>query len=115
MNITEEQKKIIESHGHMVIEFKMWVRKTASAIKDTWRLLYEYFLHWVVDDFSPRMSCLIREATEALKKTAELVKKYIKSANWYTKTPRTYHPKEKHVKPISMCCCQIWHRARSNC
>lgn len=46
LNISEEQKKIIESQGYMVVEFKLWYRKLGEmlfeyAVKviDTWRAI----------------------------------------------------------------------------
>ena len=32
LNISEEQKKIIESQGYMVVEFKLWCRKLGKMI-----------------------------------------------------------------------------------
>ena len=46
LNISEEQKKIIESQGYMVVEFKLWCRKLGKMILeyiekaiDTWRAI----------------------------------------------------------------------------
>lgn len=46
INVTEQQKKIIESQGYMVIEFKAWVkkmlewfRKWSEAVLDTWNMI----------------------------------------------------------------------------
>lgn len=46
LNISEEQKKIIESQGYMVVEFKLWCRKLgkmileyAEKVIDTWRAI----------------------------------------------------------------------------
>ena len=39
ISITEEQKKVIESQGFMVVEFKLWCKKLTYAvhrIRDTW-------------------------------------------------------------------------------
>ena len=45
-NVTEEQKKLIESQGYMVVEFKLWFRKLgemlveyARRVIDTWRAI----------------------------------------------------------------------------
>lgn len=32
LNVSEEQKKIIESQGYMVVEFKLWCRKLGKMI-----------------------------------------------------------------------------------
>ena len=34
LNVTEEQKKLIESQGYMVVEFKLWFRKLGSMLID---------------------------------------------------------------------------------
>ena len=34
LNVTEEQKKVIESQGYMVVEFKLWYRKLGEMIID---------------------------------------------------------------------------------
>lgn len=46
LNVSEEQKKVIESQGYMVVEFKLWYRKLGEmlleyAVKviDTWRAI----------------------------------------------------------------------------
>lgn len=46
LNVSEEQKKIIESQGYMVVEFKLWYRKLGKMILeytekviDTWRAI----------------------------------------------------------------------------
>ena len=40
LNVTEEQKKVIEEHGHMVIEFKLWYRKLG-------KMLIDYVRRWI--------------------------------------------------------------------
>ena len=34
LNVTEEQKKVIESQGYMVIEFKLWYRKLGDYLTE---------------------------------------------------------------------------------
>lgn len=34
INITEEQKKILEVNGYMVIEFKLWCKKLTEQLSD---------------------------------------------------------------------------------
>lgn len=39
ISITDKQKKIIESRGFMVVEFKLWCKKLTDAVhglRDTW-------------------------------------------------------------------------------
>lgn len=40
MNVTEEQKKLIESQGYMVVEFKLWFRKLGE-------MLIDYVRRWI--------------------------------------------------------------------
>lgn len=46
LNVAEEQKKLIESQGYMVVEFKLWFRKLGEMLIDyvrrridTWRAI----------------------------------------------------------------------------
>lgn len=41
LNVTEEQKKVIESQGYMVIEFKLWCRKIGNMLIDYARRVIE--------------------------------------------------------------------------
>ena len=40
MNVTEEQKKLLESQGYMVVEFKLWIRKFGE-------MLIDYAIRWI--------------------------------------------------------------------
>lgn len=47
LNVSEEQKKIIESQGYMVVEFKLWCRKLgkmileyAEKVIDNWKAIF---------------------------------------------------------------------------
>ena len=40
LNVTEEQKKLIESQGYMVVEFKLWYRKLGE-------MLIDYVRRWI--------------------------------------------------------------------
>ena len=46
LNVTEQQKKLLESQGYMVVEFKLWFRKLgeilidyARRVIDTWKAI----------------------------------------------------------------------------
>lgn len=50
LNVTEEQKKLLESQGYMVVEFKLWYRKFgkilieyARRIIDKWKAIILFF------------------------------------------------------------------------
>ena len=40
LNVTEEQKKLLESQGYMVVEFKLWYRKLGE-------MLIDYVRRWI--------------------------------------------------------------------
>ena len=40
LNVTEEQKKLLESQGYMVVEFKLWFRKFGE-------MLIDYVRRWI--------------------------------------------------------------------
>lgn len=57
-NVSEEQKKFIESQGHMVVEFKLWCRKLSKAILeyatkviDTWRAIILFLQEQTIKAF----------------------------------------------------------------
>lgn len=57
-NITEEQKRLIESQGYMVVEFKAWYKKLADFawelgvhIIDTWKAIISFLQEKVFKAF----------------------------------------------------------------
>ena len=40
LNVTQEQKKLLESQGYMVVEFKLWFRKLGE-------MLIDYVRRWI--------------------------------------------------------------------
>lgn len=69
INVSEDQKKIIESQGYMVVEFKLWYRKLGEmlleyAVKviDTWRAIILFLQEQAIKvfrslkDFAERIS-----------------------------------------------------------
>ena len=55
LNVTEEQKKLIESQGYMVVEFKAWFRKLgnmlidyARRVIDTWKAIMLFLQEQIV-------------------------------------------------------------------
>lgn len=58
LNVSEEQKKIIESQGYMVVEFKLWYRKLgemlfeyAAKVIDTWRSIILFLQECAIKAF----------------------------------------------------------------
>ena len=68
MNVTEEQKKLLESQGYMVVEFKSWYSKLGSMLIDyvrraidTWKAIILFLQEKIAKavetliDFSERL------------------------------------------------------------
>ena len=58
LNVTEEQKKVIESQGYMVVEFKVWYKKLLDIacewgirIIDTWKAIISFLQEMVFKAF----------------------------------------------------------------
>ena len=79
LNVTEEQKKLIESQGYMVVEFKLWFRKLGEMLIDyvrrwidTWKAIVLFLqekISNVVDtfiDFSERLLMEFKPYVEQL-------------------------------------------------
>lgn len=79
LNVTEEQKKVIESQGYMVVEFKLWYRKLGEMLIDyvrrwidTWKAIILFLqekIAKVVDtlvDFSERLFAEFKPYVEQL-------------------------------------------------
>lgn len=58
LNVSEKQKKVIESQGYMVVEFKLWYRKLgemlleyAEKVIDTWRAIILFLQECAIKAF----------------------------------------------------------------
>lgn len=58
LNVSEDQKKVIESQGYMVVEFKLWCRKLrkmlleyAEIVIDTWRAIILFLQEQAIKAF----------------------------------------------------------------
>lgn len=58
LNVSEEQKNVIESQGYMVVEFKLWCRKLGEmlleyAVKviDTWKAIVLFIQEQAIKAF----------------------------------------------------------------
>ena len=58
LNVSEEQKKIIESQGYMVVEFKLWCRKLgkmileyAEKVIDNWKAIFLFIQEQAIKAF----------------------------------------------------------------
>ena len=79
LNVTEEQKKLIESQGYMVVEFKLWFRKLgnmlidyARRVIDTWKAIILFLQEKIAKaveiliDFSERLLAEFKPYVEQL-------------------------------------------------
>ena len=79
LNVTEEQKKVIESQGYMVVEFKLWFRKIGNMLIDyarrvigTWKAIISFLQEMAfktfdnLKDFAERFSFEFNEFSERL-------------------------------------------------
>lgn len=82
LNVTEEQKKVIESQGYMVVEFKLWYQKLgkmlveyAKKIIDTWRAIISFLQEQAIKVFKPLKDFaerILNESKPCLKKSEHL-------------------------------------------
>ena len=79
LNVTEERKKLLESQGYMVVEFKLWYRKLVEMLIDyvrrwidTWKAIILFLQEKIakaVDtlvDFSEWLSTELKQYVEQL-------------------------------------------------
>ena len=79
LNVTEEQKNVIESQGYMVVEFKLWYRKLGEILIDyvrrwinTWKAIILFLQEKIAKaveiliDFSERLLAEFKPYAEQL-------------------------------------------------
>ena len=71
LNVTKEQKKLIESQGYMVVEFKLWYRKLGEMIIDyvrrridTWKAIMLFLQEKVLKAYDTLIDLSERLLTE---------------------------------------------------
>lgn len=117
LNVTEEQKKVIESQGYMVVEFKLWFRKIgnmlidyARRVIDTWKAIISFLQEMAfkafdnLKDLSERFALELKPYSERLEDIdfSERQKfPYVRSLG------RKYQP--------NFCHRVIYHRCRDRC
>lgn len=80
LNVTEEQKKLLESQGYMVVEFKLWFRKLGETLInyvrrwiDTWKAIVLFLQEKMFkafdtfEDLAERISMELKPYVERLK------------------------------------------------
>ena len=88
LNVTEEQKRCIEAHGYMVIEFKKWYRDITGKIVDVWNAIMLY-LQYVVDR--------VDKSTNAIKKIVYIANGFVSQKNFRVEQNK-YHFVRKLIK-----------------
>lgn len=89
LNVSEEQKKIIESQGYMVVEFKLWCRtlgkmilEYAEKVIDTWRAIVLFTQEQAIKAFKH-----IKDFVEQLSNELEL---YVKQLEYSDREKEKY-------------------------
>lgn len=117
LNVTEEQKKLIESQGYMVVEFKLWYKKLLDfawkwgvRIIDTWKAIISFLQEMAFKAFEPfkdlveRFSLEFKQLSERLEDIDYSEKQkypFVRSLG------RKYQPNFSHRV--------IYHRCRDRC
>lgn len=77
LNVSEKQKKVIESQGYMVVEFKLWYRKLS-------KIILEYAVK-VIDTWRAIILFLQEQAIKAFKHIKDLVERISNELEPYVK------------------------------
>ena len=113
LNVSEDQKKVIESQGYMVVEFKLWCRKLS-------KIILEYAVK-VIDTWRAVILFLQEQVTKAFRHIKEFVDQISNESEPYVK--HTYRKKDKypfvrsHGKTYKVDVSRkvIYHRCRDRC
>ena len=116
INVTEEQKKLIESQGYMVVEFKLWHKKIieliieyASRVIDTWKQIILFLQDKILKAFDriKELSFTIAEDFKSFNDNLESVydtcKKYAFVRELGNKNYRCFFHKKK-IRRARSCC-----------
>lgn len=116
INVSEDQKKIIESQGYMVVEFKLWYRKLGE-------MLLEYAVK-VIDIWRAIILFLQEQAIKAFKHIKDFVERISNDLAPYMKQLE-YADREKEKYPFVRSIGRtyganvsrkvIYHRCRDRC
>lgn len=119
INVTEQQKKVIESQGYMVIEFKAWAkkmlewfRKWSEVVLDTWNMILG-FLEQI--EISRHCAKTVKEFAVCLEPLVELIDNL---KNDCFDEPKVKYPFVRSIgrtyRP-NVSCRVIYHRCRDRC
>lgn len=120
LNVTEEQKKLIESQGYMVVEFKLWYKKLLERLQEAAQravdglqavvLFLEEMAFRAFDRFkelAERISQELKPYIEYLKPECEFEYEQRRKYPFVRSLGRKYQPNFSHKV--------IYHRCRDRC
>lgn len=117
LNVTEEQKKLLESQEYMVVEFKLWYRKLGETLIDyvrrwidTWKAIILFLQEKMFKAFDALQDLAERMAMELNPYAKRLEVVYCEERQKYPfirSLGRKYQPNFSHKV--------IYHRCRDRC
>ena len=117
LNVSEEQKKVIESQGYMVIEFKLWYRKLGE-------MLIDYVRRWI-DTWKAIMLFLQEKVLKAYESILDLPERLFVELKPYVEQLEHVNSKENVEYEFVLSLCKtyrlnlskkvIYHRCRDRC
>ena len=117
LNVTEEQKKLIESQGYMVVEFKLWFRKLGE-------MLVDYVRRWI-DTWKAIMLFLQEKIAKAVETLIDLSERLLMEFKPYVEQLELLNSKEHIEYEFVRSLCKtyrlnlskkvIYHRCRDRC
>lgn len=118
LNVTEEQKKAIESQGYMVVEFKLWCKKLSENLGE--------FFQRVIDSMKAVILFLqdsMFRAFDSVKELSVRISKEFRPIIDRLELEYDYEPRRKYPFVRSLCRkyevnysrVTIYHRCRDRC
>ena len=117
LNVTEEQKKLIESQGYMVVEFKLWYRKLGE-------MLIDYASRWI-DTWKAIMLFLQEKIAKAVETLIDLSERLLMEFKLYVEQLEYVNSREHREYEFVRSLCKtyrlnlskkvVYHRCRDRC
>ena len=117
LNVTEEQKKLIESQGYMVVEFKLWYRKLGEMLID--------YVRRVIDTWKAIMLFLQEKIAKAVETLIDLSERLLAEFKPYVEQLEYENRREHREYEFVRSLCKIYrlnlskkvvyHRCRDRC
>ena len=117
LNVTEEQKKVIESQGYMVIEFKLWYRKLGEMLID--------YARRAIDTWETIMLFLQEKIAKAVETLIDLSERLLMEFKPYVEQLENVSRREHREYEFVRSLCKtyrlnlskkvIYHRCRDRC